>query len=570
MILLLSLVAVAYNPSVGDNDGEIFSDATAEVGLDFVHFNGMSGERYIVEIMPPGGALFDYDNDGDLDLWLRQGVMLGQDKTLDDAVFPPDGPGSLGDRLYRNDLVVGADGSRRLELTDVTAETGLAVTDYGMGVTTGDYDNDGWIDVYLTNFGPNRMLRNNGDGSFADVTAETGTGDDRFSVPALFVDLDRDGWLDLYVGNYVDFSYANHKTCLRPSSARDYCGPLSFNSQPDKLFRNRGDGTFEDAVVASGLAGTFGNALGVLAVDLDGDRWLDLYVASDALENQLWINQGDFTFQEDGLFRGCATNHRGAREGSMGVAAGDFDADGDLDLFMTHMATETNTLYANDGAGNFSDDTLVAGLATPSRRFTGFGTLWLDYDNDGWLDLLAVNGEVKVIEELERTGEPYPLHQTNQLFRNLGDGSFEEVTQRAGSAFSISEVSRGAAFGDLDNDGDTDVVVFNNSGPTRLLLNEVGQDSHWLGLDLRDAAGGRVIQGSRVELFTEGGPTLVRIAGTHGSYVSANDPRVLIGLGSDPAVADLRIYWASGREEEFSISQVDTYVELVEGQGRPL
>jgi hypothetical protein len=542
---------------------EIFRDATAETGLDFVHFNGMSGERYIIEIFGPGGALFDYDNDGDLDLWIRQGVMIGPGKELGDATFPPADPDGPWDRLFRNDLEQGS-----LRFTDVTEQTGLRVADYGMGIATGDYDNDGRIDLYLTNFGPNRLLRNNGDGSFSDTTAASGAGDDRWSVPAVFADFDRDGWLDLWVGNYVDFGYTNRQLCRRPNSALDYCGPLSFEPQPDRLLRNRGDGSFEDVTTPSGLASAFGNALGVLAVDLDEDGLLDLYVANDANDNLLWINRGGLRFEEEGMIRGCAVNHRGEREGSMGITAGDFDADGDLDLFTTHIAVETNTLYVNDGAGNFSDDTLVAGLATPSRRFTGFGTGWLDYDNDGWLDLLAVNGEVKVIDELELAGDPYPLDQADQLFRNRGDGSFEDVSAAAGPALAALGVSRGAAFGDLDNDGDTDVVVLNNSGPARLLLNEVGNGHHWLGVDLRERSGRAVTHGARVALLREGGPALLRHVGTDGSYVSANDRRVLFGLGADPSIEALQVVWPSGTVERYPAPEIDRYVEIVEGRGQ--
>ena len=549
--------------------GEIFVDASSDVGLDFVHFNGMSGELYMVEMMGPGGALFDYDNDGDLDLWLRQGAMLGPGKKLDDALFPPRSAAPLTDRLYRNDLGIGPDGSRTLRFTDVTEATGIEISDYAMGIAAGDYDNDGWVDLYLTNFGPNRMLRNNGDGTLSDVTSKTGTGDDRWSVPAVFADFDRDGWLDLYVGNYIDFNFTNHKVCFGPSSARDYCGPLSYRSEPDRLFRNRGDGTFEDFTVGSGLARTYGNALAVLAADLDGDSWLDLFVANDAQENHLWMNRGDGTFVENGLLAGCAVNSRGEREGSMGVSAGDFDRDGDPDLFLTHMATETNTLYVNHGDAMFDDDTLVAALAGPSRRFTGFGVAWIDFDNDGWLDLLTVNGEVRVIEELERAADPYPLHQTNQLFRNLGNGSFEEISDRAGAAFRVSDVSRGAVFGDVDNDGDTDVVVVNNNGPARLLLNRAGQRGHWLGLVLSSESGRLITQGAAVEVTSSAGAAFHRWTGSNGSYCSASDPRILIGLGESAGATGVRVRWPNGRTEAYAIEAGDTYVTLVEGDGEP-
>ena len=564
MLSLLTCLNACAPSEPAAGRGPLFSDETESSGLDFVHFNGMSGERYIVEMMGPGGALFDYDNDGDLDLWLRQGAMLGPGRTMKEALFPPPDGLPPSDRLYRNDLEVGPDGSLAVTFTDVTAATGLRISDYGMGIATGDFNNDGWTDLYLTSFGPNRMLRNNGDGTFADVTEKTGTGDDRWSVPAVFADLDLDGFEDLYVGNYIDFSYSNHKTCFHASSAQDYCGPVSFRPQPDRIFRNRGDGTFEDVTIASGLAGSYGNALGVLASDLDADGRLDLYIANDAVENHIWINRGGIEFVEEGLLRGGAVNSRGQREGSMGVSAGDFDRDGDQDIFLTHMATETNTLYVNDGHGTFRDDTLVAGLATTSLKFTGFGTSWIDYDNDGWLDLFTVNGDVKVVEELERAGDPYPLHQTDQIFRNLGDGSFEEVTARAGTALDTSAVSRGAIFGDVDNDGDTDAVVINNNGPARLLINRVGQSSPWLGIRLSREGG---THGTRVEVLGSA-PPLVRWAGTHGSYACANDPRILMGLKNAPGVTEVRVVWPDGTPERFTIKSSNAYITLTAGNGR--
>jgi hypothetical protein len=558
------------SPPTRTGSSPIFVDQTADAGIEFVHFNGMTGEMYIVEMMGAGGALFDYDNDGDLDLWLRQGAMLNPRKTIADALFPPADPDQTTDRLYRNDLEVAADGSRRLSFTDVTDQTGVEIRDYGMGVAAADYDHDGDVDLYLTNFGPNRFLQNDGDGSFTDVTAATGTEDDRWSVPAVFVDVDRDGWLDLYEGNYLDFSIANHKQCFRPSSAEDYCGPLSYRPVPDRLFRNRGDGTFVDITAASGLAAIYGTSLGVLATDFDRDGAIDLYVANDAQENFLWINRGDGTFFEDALLRGVAVNSRGEREGSMGVATGDYDENGAPDIFVTHMATETNTLYVNDGEAMFRDVTLMAGLATVSRPLTGFGTSWIDYDNSGRLGLLILNGAVTVIEALERAGDPFPLHQRNQLFRNLGDRRFEDLGARAGAAFELTEVSRGAIMGDVDNDGDMDFVVANNNGPARLFRNEVGHRRHWVGFRLTNRHG-RTPQGARVELIRSKGAPMVRWAGTDGSYCSAQDPRVLFGLGEGGSdVTGVRVDWPAGVGEVFSLHALDGYIELIEGEGDPL
>ena len=314
-----------------------FTDRAEAVGIDFVHCNGSSGEFYVSEILSPGAAMFDFDNDGDLDIYIVQGQMLGPGKTLDAAALPPR---PLTDRLYRNDLDVHADGTRTLRFTDVTEESGLDVRSYGMGVAAGDVDNDGWVDLYRTSLGPNQLFRNNGDGTFIDVSHRTGTGDPRWSLSASFVDVDRDGWLDLYVGNYLDHSVdMPQPECLTRTGERDYCGPKAYTPLPDRLYRNRGDGTFVDVTAEAQVAGEFGPALGVVAADVDGDGWVDIYVANDGEPNQLWINQQDGSFRNGALLAGVALNGNGSTEGSMGVDAGDFDADGDDDLFMTHLTT---------------------------------------------------------------------------------------------------------------------------------------------------------------------------------------------------------------------------------------
>ena len=555
---------------------EIFRDATREAGIDFVHFNGMSGERYLCEMMGPGGAMFDFDNDGDLDLYLIQGRMLGPGKTLSDAVFPVSNSKPLIDRLYRNDLPTDKAGRRRLYFTDVTEESGIKSPGYGMGVATGDFDNDGWTDLYVTNFGPNQMFRNNGDGTFTDVTAAAGTNDPRWSVSAAFLDYDRDGWLDLYVGNYVDFSFSNHKRCFSfadsgSGSALEYCDPSQYEPLPESLFRNRGDGTFEDVSHKARISRESNGALGVSTADFNGDGWIDIYVANDKRPNHLWINKKDGSFRNEALLAGCAVSGEGFSESSMGVDAGDYDNDGDEDLFMTHMSlNEKNTLYVNQGKASFKDASYPSGLALPSVPFTGFGTAFLDYDNDGRLDILAANGHVKKVEALARTKDPYPLHQTNQLFRNLGQGRFQEVTQAAGAGFELSEVSRGAAFGDVDNDGDTDVLVLNNSGRARLLTNQAGNDNHWMGLRLVGGRSGRDMLGTRIAVLLSQGRTLWRRVRSDGSYASANDPRVLVGLGEATRIEAVRAYWPDGRAEEWKQVPIDTYTILRQGGGTRL
>ncbi len=537
----------------------LFTDATSQSGVDFVHFNGMSGEHYFSEMMGGGVALFDYDNDGDLDIYLVQGTMLGPDKKLDDASFPPKHAVPLTDRLYRNDS-----SKRRLRFVDVTEELGLTAAHYGMGVATGDVDNDGWIDLYVTAFGENRLLMNREGRRFEDVTDEAGVGDDRWSVSAAFLDFDRDGNLDLYVGNYVDFSFGNSKNCTSFNNAPDYCSPKAYLPVPDRLFRNTGEGRFEDVTEKAGVTADFGAGLGVIAADFNNDGWIDLYVANDGMPNQLWINQKNARFSNEALLAGVAVNMAGSPEASMGVIAADFDGDGDADLFMTHLTRETNTLYVNDGKGWFEDRSAASVLGSSSFPYTGFGTTWFDYNNDGWLDLFSANGAVTKIEEQVEDDDPYPLHQINQLWRNEGGGKYIDVTNEAGDVFELSEVSRGAASGDLDNDGDLDLVVVNNNGPARILLSNEDPGDAWLGLRMVDEDGKRDQYGALVRVIYDG-RTLWRRVRTDGSYASALDPRVVVP--ADHARLDVYVLWLDGTSEAFTRLERGRYHTLHKGRG---
>ena len=417
----------------------------------------------------------------------------------------------------------------------------------------------------VTNFGKNRLLMNHGGKRFTDATDDSGTGDGRWSVSASFFDMDRDGDLDLYVGNYVNFSLRNHKPCRSATSARDYCSPLVYAASPDRLYRNDGSGRFADISAAAGITDTFGAALGVISNDFDGDGWTDGYVANDGSANQLWINQGDGSFADDAVFAGVAVNMDGNPEASMGVDAADFDADGDTDLFMTHLAHETNTLYMNDGDGWFEDRTIAMGLAGGSFSQTGFGVAWIDYDNDRWLDLLIANGAVMRIAE--QSDALLPLRQTNQLFRGEHGKAFKDITTMAGDAFALSEVSRGAAFGDVDNDGDTDVVITNNSGPVRLLINMVGSENAWLGIRLIDRHGRLVTHGARVATIGEDGAAYWRRVGADGSYASSNDARVLFGLGTNRDEQRVRVIWPDGDLESWAGLETGKYHDLLHGSG---
>ena len=543
----------------------VFVDATAQAGLDFRHYNGMTGQFDLPEIMGAGVALFDYDNDGDLDLYCVQGSALDPKRKAGETLFPWRESYPPCGRLYRNDLAIAPDGSRTLKFTDVTEKSGLVSRGYGMGVAVGDINNDGWPDLYICNFGSNQLWLNNGDGTFRDVTQQTHADDSRWSTSAAFFDYDRDGWLDLFVTNYVDFSLAHSPACYAATSARDYCGPRAFQPVPDRLFHNKGDGTFEDVTVASGISREFGSGLGVVTADFNGDGWIDIYVANDGNPNQLWINQKNGTFKNAGLLAGVAVNRDGVAEAGMGVDAGDFDGDGDEDIFITHLMEETNTLFVNLGNELFEDRTIASGLGMQTRRYTGFGTLWFDYDNDGWLDLLSANGAVRTLEPLLRKGDPFPLGQPNQLFHNTGKGSFAETSALAGPSFQLLEVSRGAAFGDIDNDGDTDVVIANNNGPARLLLNQPGNRNHWLGLRLIGDKMNRDALGARVEIIIDKKHVLWRRVRSDGGYESAHDPRVLAGLGQSDRVESVRVHWLSGKVEEWKNPPINRYLALKEG-----
>jgi enediyne biosynthesis protein E4 len=553
---VLVIVLIAPFSVTGQKSSVIFKEVAEQVGLNFQHYNGMTGKFYLLEITGSGGALFDFDNDGDLDCFLVQGNTLEPNTQPATTLFPWHGPESPRGRLFRNHLTQG-----KLSFTDVTQQSGIVATGYGMGVAVGDINNDGLPDLYLTNLGSNQMYLNKGGGKFTDVTKESGTDDPRWSTSASFFDYDRDGWLDLMVVNYADFTIANSPNCFASNTARDYCTPRVFRAPGNRLFHNKGNGIFEDVTVSAGVSKEFGHGLGIVTADLNNDGWTDIYVANDGDQNQLWINQKNGTFVNDALIAGAAVNRNGQTEAGMGVDVGDFDGNGTDDIFVTHLMDEINALFVNLGQAVFEDRTREAGLGMPGRRFTGFGTFFFDYDNDGWLDLFVANGSVQLIPQLVRQKNPFPLGQPNQLFRNTGKGSFVEIMDQP--ELQPLDVSRGAAVGDVDNDGDQDVLVTNNNGPARLLLNQVGNQNHWLGLRLIGKSG-RDMLGALVEIVVSENNVLRRRVRTDGSYLSGNDPRVLVGLGGGLKVKAVRVRWPDGAVEEWKDVRIDQYTTLRE------
>ena len=509
--------------------------------------------------MGSGAALIDYDGDGDLDIFLVQGTVLEPGKRPSEARFPPDAGWKPGNRLFRNMLRE----TGKLQFVDVTEQAGLNYVGYGMGVAVGDYNNDGYPDLYVTNFGSNILYRNNGNGTFTDVTSEAGVKDGGWSASAAFVDYDRDGLLDLYVTHYLDFTIRGNKECFDATGQRDYCTPAAYKPTLHRLFRNLGNGRFQDVTQTAGIAAATGPGLGVVCADFNGDGWPDIYASNDGVANLLWLNNGNGTFREAALLSGAAYSTDGVARAGMGVTAADFDGSGNESIFVTNLVREGATLYRNSGHGEFTDATAQFGLYQPTFPYTGFGVQWFDYDNDGRPDLFIANGAVTIVETLR--GAAYPYLQRNLLFHNEG-ARFRDTSGEAGPPFLLSEVGRGAAFGDIDNDGRIDIVVANNNGPVRLLLNETASGNHWLEVRLQGVKSNRDAIGARVAVLRQGQPPLWRRAYSDGSYLSASDVRVHFGLGPAPE-AQVLVQWPDGSKEKWDRVRADSIVTLRQSTG---
>jgi hypothetical protein len=546
-----------------------FVEVARESGIDFIHENGATGELYYPELMQGGVALFDADADGWLDVFLVQSGPL-----------PPIAGGGADDRLWRNR----GDGT----FEERTTDAGLgADDDYGSGAAAADYDGDGDVDLYVTNLGANRLWRNRGDGTFEDVTARAGVGDPRYSTSAAFLDYDTDGDLDLFVCNYLEWSPKLEKVCLGPMGLRGYCRPAEYPPQPASLYRNDGDGRFTDVSRSSGVAALASTGLGVVAADFDRDGRVDIYVANDQRPNFLWMNNGNGTFREEALERGCALSGMGFAQAGMGVAVADPEGDGDWDLFVVNLSGEGSTYYRNGGDGNFLDATDEMGLSSVTQPYTGFGTALFDYDGDSLLDAFIANGKVvpgdsvALLEPGASSQEGAPVaggaqlpappafdyREPNLLLHGREGGSFEDVTARSGPAFARAEVSRGAAFGDVDNDGDVDVLIATNDGPARLLRNQTGADRHWLMVRLHDATA-KNVDGIGAEITVRaGGRVQRRLVQTAYSYCAANDPRAHFGLGDAAGVESLEVKWPDGATQPVAQVAVDRIVTIERAPG---
>jgi hypothetical protein len=528
-----------------------FTDIAREAGLrEPVIYGEVERKTYILEVVGCGAAFIDYDNDGWMDLFIPSGTRL--------TGAPP----GTTNRLYKNNR----DGT----FTDVTEKAGLVRANWAAAVTVGDYDNDGFEDIFLTCYGHNVLYRNNGDGTFTDVTEKAGLRGARvqYGSGCTWVDYDRDGRLDLFVANYLDTTL---EKLPHPGENADCnwkgvpvnCGPRGLPTGFVQLFHNNGDGTFTEVSRESGVAGARGGyPMTCVAADFDNDGWPDIYVACDSKPSFFFRNNHDGTFREEGLERGAALSEDGLEQAGMGVAVGDCNLDGNLEIFKTNFADDTDVLYLNDGKGNFDDVTFRAGLGVETR-YVGWGAGILDVDNDGLPDLFIVTGSV--YPEVERKVPNYPFKTPRLIFRNLGDGKYEELIEEAGSGIAAVHSSRGCAFGDFDNDGDLDALVVNMNEPPSLLRNDLTGGNHWLKVQLVGTVSNRSAIGARV-VARYGGRQQAQEVMAQSSFYSSNDRRLHFGLGAE-TTADLAIRWPNGKTETIPRVKADQFITVTEGKG---
>jgi len=543
-----------------------FEDVAKQTGLDFWQFSGETGDFALPALMGSGAALIDYDNDGDMDVFLVQGTPTSPQGT---PLVPIPAGWKPGNRLFRNNLRE----SGKLSFTDVTASSGLGAAAQGMGVAAGDYDNDGYVDLYVTNYGHNTLYHNNGNGTFTDVTAAAGVASSGWSSSAAFIDYDKDGLLDLIVVHYLEFY---NRPCYTPQGSRNYCGPQPFKGTVTEVYHNLGHGHFKNVTDEVGLGAKPGPGLGILTGTFSTSGYPDFLVADDGAANHLWINhskgpqskESDRVFREEGLEYGLAYASDGKPRAGMGIASGDLYGDGTEALVITNIPTEAFTLFERQPSGGFIDATEQSGLAHITLPYTGFGVGLIDLQNRGLLDLFTANGAVNIA--MVQPGDKFPYREKKLLLKNRGKGKgFEDISKSSGPLFQIPEVSRAAVFGDVNNDGGTDILVTNNNGPARLLLNTVPNRGHWLLVHLEGTKTNRSAYGSVVELVRKDGTSSKRWVRGDGSYLAANDPRAHFGLGTNTAVDRIQVRWLAGECESWKQSAVDTIVNLKEGTGQP-
>ena len=537
LLLILNLLIVPCHAQMTVQ----FVDVTTEAGITFKHVNGASDRKFYLETMGSGAAFLDYDNDGNLDLYIVNGAPLPGFETT----TPPT------NILYQND----GNGV----LTDVTTVAGVGDTGYGMGCVAADYDNDGDSDLYVTNFGENLLYRNNGDGTFTDATTHAGVGNgQKWSSSCAFVDYDHDGNLDLYVVNYLDYDIAKDRDWRDPRGQRVYANPQVYAGISDTLYKNNGDGTFTDVTRQVGVYNDEGKGLGVTCGDYDNDGRIDIYVANDTTPNFLYRNAGNGRFVDIGPFVGAAYNEHGVAEGGMGVDFGDYNNDGALDIFVTNFSNETNTLYHNTTDGALIDFTNIAGLGEVSFLKLAFGTKFFDANNDGTLDLFVANGHLYPTES-----DALEYAQTDQLFINTGEETFVDISEQSGEYFSTKRVGRGAAFGDYDNDGDTDIFVVNLNKEGILLRNEGGNKHNWLMIKTVGVKSNRDGIGARVEVVTRSHSQMKEVqAGS--SYLSGHDLRLIFGLGTETKAEAIKITWPSGVEQTLTDIEANQLLVITE------
>jgi len=552
LLLAVPLVAAADPPAVR------FADVTAASGITFTHANSATPEKYLIETMGGGVALFDYDNDGRLDVFFTNGARL-------ESPMPPGKGPDKSDPRFWNRLYRQQPDHTFVDVTERAGVSGAAQNRYGMGVATGDFDNDGHVDLYVTGYGGNTLYRNNGDGTFTDVTARAGVGGGGWSASAGFFDYDNDGRLDLFVTRYVAWTFATNGRCGedRPG-LRAYCHPDNYDGVANLLFHNEGDGTFTDVSAKAGIANPAGKGLGVAFADYDGDGFLDVYVANDSVQSFLYRNDGGKGFTEVGLLAGVGFTDDGKVFAGMGADFADYDNDGRPDLIVTDLSNERYRLFHHNGDGSFRDATGQSGIGGATLPFSGWSTRFVDYDNDGWKDVFVAQGHV--MDTIETTAPNLKYRQPPLLLRNES-GRFTRVTP--GEVFDRVWAGRGAAFGDLDDDGDVDIVLSNVGEHAVVLRNDGGNGRHWLRIAATGTRSNRDAIGARVKVVSASGREQHFTIATAAGYLSASDKRLLVGLGDEASAKRVEIRWPSGAVQTFDDVAAGTTLAATEPGAPP-